>query len=304
MTDRKNRFIKKLKYAEGYLFILPALLFILCFVVYPILYNIVLSLQDVTIQTYASSERPFIGLANYRTVFQNPIMMTAVKNTFFFTVVCLIFQFVLGFLLAMLFSKKFPLSGLYRGLVMVCWMIPMLVAATLGKWIFAGDTSGVVNYVLMKLHLVSRPVSWLSEPKTAMLALIITNIWKGIPFNMMLLTTGLTTLPSDIYEAAKIDGANAVQSFFKLTVPLMKPTIFSVITLGFIYTFKTFDVIYIMTGGGPLHYTENLATFSYSLTFSGFQYGQGAAVSVILFAALLVFGLIYINLINDDEVIS
>lgn len=135
-----------------------------------------------------------------------------------------------------------------------------------------------------------------------MWGLIIANSWVGIPFNMLLLTTGLNDIPADIYEAASIDGASGLQKFMKITIPLLKPTIMSVLVLGFVLTFKVFDLVYVMTGGGPVDATEVLSTFSYKLSFQLFHFGEGAAVANILFVCLFLVALVYLKTISKDEV--
>lgn len=287
--------------AAGYGFVLPALLFLALIVIYPLFYNITMSFLDVTLETF-NGTKDWIGFANYIAVFKMPMFGKAVFNTFLFTIVSLVFQFVIGFGLALLFAKKFVLSNISRGLLMVCWLVPAIVFASVWKWIFAGDTSGILNYILMTIGIIKEPIAWLTTKTGAMTALIITNIWRGVPFNMLLLATGLTTLPMDIFESAAIDGANRVQRFIKITLPLMKPTIISVITLGFIYTFKAFDLIYIMTNGGPLDSTQILATASYKLTFANYEFGQGAAVANIMLLILAVIGYINLKFMEKDEV--
>ena len=133
-------------------------------------------------------------------------------------------------------------------------------------------------------------------------AVIAVNCWVGIPFNMLLLTTGLNDIPADIYEAASIDGASGLQKFMKITIPLLKPTIMSVLVLGFVLTFKVFDLVYVMTGGGPVDATEVLSTFSYKLSFQLFHFGEGAAVANILFVCLFLVALVYLKTISKDEV--
>ena len=223
------------------------------------------------------------------------------KNTLEFTFACLLIQFTVGFLFAMFFSKKFTLAGPIRGLVLVGYMMPMSVTALLGKNLFLLD-GGVINDLLMKLHLVSAPVDWLVNGGTALSAVIAVNCWVGIPFNMLLLTTGLNDIPADIYEAASIDGASGLQKFMKITIPLLKPTIMSVLVLGFVLTFKVFDLVYVMTGGGPVDATEVLSTFSYKLSFQLFHFGEGAAVANILFVCLFLVALVYLKTISKDEV--
>lgn len=285
----------------GYAFVLPAVIVLLLLVVYPLVYNISMSFRDVTLETF-NGEQKFVGLKNYIDVLSMPVVRRAIFNTLFFTIVSLIFQFIIGFALAILFSKKFRLAKWARGLLMVCWLIPVLVFASVWKWIFAGDTSGILNYILMQLHLIKEPIKWLTTSDGAMQALIIANIWRGVPFNMLLLATGITTLPTDVLEAAAIDGASKLQSFFRITVPLLKPTIISVITLGFINTFKVFDLIFVMTKGGPLDSTQILATESYKMSFTNFEFGQGAAVANIMLLLMLIAGFFSLKLTDKEGV--
>jgi multiple sugar transport system permease protein len=160
---------------------------------------------------------------------------------------------------------------------------------------------GIINHMLMQLRIIKEPIQWLSMGNTAMTSIIIANIWKGVPFNMILLASALTTLPSDVFEAASIDGANALQRFIYITIPLLKPAIISVLTLGFIYTFKVFDLVYVMTGGGPGSSTEMLSTLAYRYSFGEYNFSQGAAAANVLFVLLMAVGLIYIRIVNKEE---
>lgn len=293
--EKKERII-------GYCFVLPAVIYMLIFIGYPIIYNWIISFQDVTATTLGSAVRDFVGLDNYRAVFADSTFPRAVKQTFFYTIVCLIFQFSLGFLFAMFFSKKFSFSKPIRGFIVISWMLPITVTALVFKFMFA-EGNGIINAILLELHLIKEPIGWLIQEKTAMWGLIIANSWVGIPFNMLLLTTGLNNISTDVYEAASIDGANAVQRFTKITIPLLKPTIMSVLVLGFVYTFKVFDLVYVMTGGGPVDATEVMSTYSYKLSFQLFHFGEGAAVANVLFVCLFLVALLYLKTISKDEVI-
>lgn len=284
----------------GILYILPAMLYMLFFVGYPIISNIILSLQDVTVMTINKAVKPFIGLDNYKLLLQDTVLRTSVYNTFLFTILSLIFQFLFGFALALFFEKKFSLSKPVRGLLMIPWMIPITVTALMFKFMFSSNV-GIINQVLQQLHIISRPIDWLISPKTAMASLIFTNIWIGIPFNMILLSSGLTLIPVELKESASIDGANKRQTLFRITLPLLKPTIESVLILGFIYTFKVFDLVYVMTNGGPVNSTHLLSTYSYKLSFGLFKYSQGASVANILFVMLFFVSLLYLRVTNRKE---
>lgn len=285
----------------GYLFILPAVIFMLIFVGYPIIYNIILSMQDVTVMSVNDKVKTFVGFKNYTYLFKDSILLLTIKNTLIYTLASITFQFIFGFLFALFFNINFTLSKFIRGLVMISWLIPMTINALSFKFMYSPN-GGVINQLLLNLHLINKPVEWLLHPQSAMAALIITNIWVGIPFNMILLTTGLSTIPKAIYESASIDGAKKFQKLIYVTIPAIKPAIYAVLIQGFINTFKVFDLIFIMTNGGPVNSTEVLSTFAYRLSFNQFNFGQGAAAANVLFAILLIISLFYIKLINKDEV--
>ncbi len=284
----------------GIFYILPALIYMMIFVGYPIISNFILSFQDVTVKTLNLPTHNFIGFDNYVNLFKDPVLQKSIFNTLLFTVASLVFQFIIGFLLALFFYKKFSFSKPVRGLLMIPWMIPVTITALMFKFMFSSNV-GIINQALQALHVISSPIDWLITPHTAMFALIFTNIWIGIPFNMILLSSGLTLIPSDIYESASIDGANKFQTMIKITLPLLKPTIQSVLILGFIYTFKVFDLVYVMTNGGPVNSTHLLSTYSYKLSFTLFEYSKGATVANILFVILFCVSLLYLKYTYSEE---
>ena len=285
---------------EGYAFILPGFIYMIVVLGYPLIYNIILSFRNVNIKTFKNGTDIFVGFSNYIELFHNETFLMVFKNTFVFTIGCLVIQFTIGFLFALFFSKKFTLSGPIRGMILVGYMMPMSVTALLGKNMF-DVSSGVINDFLMKLGLIHAPVEWLLNGTTAMIAVIAVNCWVGIPFNMLLLTSGLTGISTEIYESAEVDGANPIQRFIYITLPLMKPAIASVLMLGFIYTFKAFDLMFVMTNGGPLNATDVLGTYAYTLSFKQYEFSLGSATAVILFACLFVVGLFYLRLISKED---
>lgn len=284
----------------GMLFVLPAFLYMVIFVGYPIVRNIILSFQDVNAGNLVRGTKNFILFENYRELMQDNVFRMSLGNTLRYTVLCLVFQFLIGFALALFFNQRFALAKPVRGILLVPWMIPITVTALMFKLLFATDI-GVINYLLRSLHLIDRNIEWLTTPGTAMFALICANVWIGIPFNMILISTGLTTIPKELYESASIDGANKLQSFLNITLPLLKPTIESVLVLGFIYTFKVYDLVYVMTSGGPVNSTHMLSTYSYKLSFEMFKYSKGSAVANVLLAILLVVGVFYIKITTKGE---
>lgn len=297
MKTRKHLFDRD---QIGFWFVLPAFVYMAVFVGYPILSNILLSFQDVTLHTLTAAHRPFAGLANYIEIFHDKVFIKSLGNTFLFTVSCLVIQFILGFALAVFFNQNFRISKFIRGLLMMPWMIPITVTALMFKFIFGTDV-GILNYLLRSLGMIQQNVDWLTSTGTAMIAIITANIWIGIPFNMILISTGLTTIPKELYESASIDGAGKVHSFLKITLPLLKPTINSVLILGFIYTFKVFDLVYVMTSGGPVNSTHMLSTYSYKLSFEMFKYSKGAAVANVLFVILLIISIFYLKMTAKED---
>ena len=282
---------------DGYIFILPAFFYMLLVLGYPLVYNLVLSFKNVDVKNFTKGGAVLVGFENYIHLFNDDTFLLVLRNTFIFTIACLVFQFTIGFAFAMFFNQKFKVSGPIRGMILVSYMMPMSVTGLLGKNIFAND--GLVNDLLSKIG-INGP-EWLVTGATALIAVIIMNCWVGIPFNMLLLMSGLTSVSQDVYESASIDGANWVEKFVFITLPLMKGSIMAVLMLGFIYTFRAFDLMYIMTAGGPLNATDVLGTYSYVRSFTQFEFSEGSAIAMVLFACLFVIGLFYLRLLAKED---
>jgi multiple sugar transport system permease protein len=287
--------------AGGYLFVLPAVAYIALTMLYPVAYNIRMSVEDVNIQTFLSGDAPFVGLDNYRTVIHDAAFRHAISISLIFTAGSLLFQFTLGFALALFFNRPFPGNGTIRSLFILAWVLPTVVSGSVFRWMLDGDF-GVLNYALRELSLIDRPRYWLIDPDTALAGTVLANIWVGIPFNMLLLLAGLQSIPPTLYEAASVDGANAWQRFRSLTLPLMRPVSLSVLLLGIIYTFKVFDLIYVMTAGGPVDATTVLPIYAYQLTFEFFRFGQGAAAATLLLGGLIGVAIAYLWWTRREEV--
>ena len=291
------------KNREGYYFVLPSLIFMLALVGFPIMYNFVLSFNNTDVITIGQHSEKFVGLQNYIDLFKISTMRTSIINTIAFTAGSIILQFVIGFALALLFNKNFRLAKPIRGILLISWMVPVTVTALLSKFMLSSG-GGIINEILLNLHFISKPLDFLVSLNMAMPSVIGINVWIGIPFNMILLTTGLSNIPDSYYEAAEVDGANAFVRFFKITLPLMKASMLSVIILGVIYTFKVFDLIFVSTGGGPVDATEVMSTYAYRLSFTQYSFSKGAAVANILFLMLFAVGLLYIRMVGKDEVME
>jgi multiple sugar transport system permease protein len=297
---RRTKTFPPLEKLTPYIYILPAGLFLAAIMGYPIIFAIFMSFQKFTLETLVSKHAQFIGFLNYQAVLNNPEFLVALKHSLIFTFASIFFQFTIGLGLAILFSKAFPLSNIMRGLLLSGWQIPSVVTGTIFLWLFNMDY-GLVNFILTSLHLIQEPIGWVTQANTALTTVIIVNIWLGIPFNTILLSAGIAGLPNDVYEAATVDGANGWQRLMYLTIPLLRSTILAVLMLGFIYTLRVFDVIWIMTKGGPADATEVLPTFAYRLSFISFNFGQSSAVSVIILVILLVAAIFYLKFAIQEE---
>ncbi|MFD0577068.1 carbohydrate ABC transporter permease [Dactylosporangium darangshiense] len=211
-----------------------------------------------------------------------------------FTAVSLAAQFAVGLALAVFFNRHFRLSATLRALFLVPWLLPLIVSASTWSWMLNSD-SGIVNAVLDVAGIA--PVNWLTSPDWALVSVIAANIWIGIPFNLVVLHSGLQAIPGHLYEAAALDGASSRQQFWRITFPLLRPVSLITLLLGLVYTLKVFDIIWIMTRGGPNGASTTLATWSYRLGFGNLlpQFGPGAAVGNLLIVIALACGLLYIR---------
>ena len=277
-----------------YGFIAPAVLYLALFFGYPIVKNFTMSFQEYTSATFVTGEAPFAGLDNYLAVLADPVFSKAMVNTVIFTVVSIAGQFVIGMALALFFRRSFPLSGFLRSMLLLPWLLPMIVSAAVWRWILEQD-SGILNQALSTSGLISSPIPWLSSSDTALIAVVMVNIWLGIPFNVVLLYSGLQSIPEELYEAGEIDGATGWAAFRHLTLPLLRPVVSVVLLLGVIYTIKVIDLILGLTGGGPANATQTIATRSYEMSFIEFDFGQGAALGNILILIALLFSVIYLR---------
>ncbi|GIF20022.1 multiple sugar transport system permease protein [Actinoplanes tereljensis] len=276
-------------------FLAPVVIYLIAFYAYPLYRNLDLSLRHYTVRSFVQGDAPFSGLDNYRTVVDNATFWPEFLHTVAFTGVSLVFQFSIGMALAVFFAQNFRLSATLRALFLVPWLLPLIVSASTWSWMLNSD-SGVVNFALRSVGI--DPVNWLTSPSWALTSVIIANVWIGIPFNLVVLYSGLQSIPSEIYEAAALDGANGWQRFWRVTFPLLRPVSAITLLLGLVYTLKVFDIIWIMTKGGPTDASTTFATWSYKLSFGTLvpQFGPGAAVGNLLIIMALIFGLLYIRM--------
>ena len=275
-------------------FTVPAWLYVAGFYLYPLVSNVRMGFEDYTVASFYSGVAPYVGWSNYSTAIQDSEFGRTVFNTAVFTAGSLLLQFGIGLALAEFFNCKFPLGGVLRSLLLVPWLLPLAVSGTAWRWILDTD-SGVLNHVLEDLHLIGAPIPWLASTHYSLIAVILVNIWVGVPFNMVILYGGLQGIPEELYEAAALDGAGAWRRFRHITLPLLRPVTAVVLVLGLIYTVKVFDVIMVVTQGGPAGSSQTLTTFAYNLSFQQLEFGRGAAVGNLLIVVAVVLAVIYLR---------
>ncbi|MER7564691.1 carbohydrate ABC transporter permease [Streptomyces sp. NPDC048523] len=281
----------------GYLFCLPGMAFLALFLAYPLLYTVWTSVHDVDLGQLLGGNARFNGLDNYRTVADDPAFWHSVRLSLVFTLGSLLLQFTIGFALALLFARPFPLGGLLRSLLLVAWLLPPVVSGTLFRWMLDAE-SGAYNALLKPAGLSH---DWLTDPSTSMAGVVFANVWVGVPFNMLLLLVGLHTIDPELHEAAAIDGASAWQRLRHITLPLMRPVSVTVLLLGLLYTFKVFDLVFVMTGGGPVDATRVLSLYVYEVFFTFFRFGQGAAAGLLLLVVPLLAGAWYVRRLRRED---
>ncbi|MFE2585545.1 carbohydrate ABC transporter permease [Streptomyces sp. NPDC059378] len=273
-------------------FVAPAVLFMLLFFGYPLVRNVVMSFQHYTPSTFFTGKAPFNGLDNWRNVFGDDLFGKALWQTIVFTIGSLAGQFCIGLGLAVFFNRRFPLNGVLRALILLPWLVPMVVSGIVWRRILDQDT-GVLNSFLGLFGVGHTP--WLTSTHVALLAVILVNVWIGIPFNMVILYGGLQEVPREVYEAAALDGASAWRTFRSVTLPLLKPVITVVLVLGFMSTVKILDLVLALTDGGPADSTQTLGTLTYQNSFVQLDFGAGAVVGNILILISAVFAVFYLR---------
>ncbi|MBI4944604.1 MAG: sugar ABC transporter permease [Actinobacteria bacterium] len=277
------------------LFVAPAALYMLAFYGYPLVKNLVMGFQEYTTRTFFTGEAPWVGLANYEQVLGSPIFGKSLVNTFLFTAGSILGQFSLGLALAVFFRRTFPGAGVLRSLLLLPWLIPLIVSGAVWKWILDQD-NGALNRMLRATPLTDARPGWLTSTTLALAAVVMVNIWIGIPFNATILFGGLQDIPDELYEAAALDGATGWRAFRYVTWPLLRPVVNVVLVLGVVYTLKVLDIILGLTKGGPANATQTLATQAYQLSFVEFDFGQGAATGNLLILVSLLFAVLYLRL--------
>lgn len=276
------RRLQQSRAALGILFMLPAAILLLLFLTYPLGLGVWLGFTDERI----GRTGVFIGLENYEYLWDDSVFWLAVFNTLLYTSVASVLKFGLGLWLALILNERLPFKAFFRAIVLLPWVVPTVLSAIAFWWIFDAQFS-IISWALERMGLIDSPINFLGDPTNARASVIAANVWRGIPFVAITLLAGLQTISPSLYEAATLDGATPWQRFRFVTFPLLTPIIAIVMTFSVLFTFTDFQLIYVLTRGGPVNATHLMATLSFQRGISGGNLGEGAAIAVAMIPFLL-----------------
>src|SRR6202051_1898740 len=279
------------------LLLLPTVLLLAVFIAYPFVIGVELSVTDAKVGVPGR----FVGLHNFAVLANDSIFREAVWNTFVYTGVTTVFKLALGLWLALLLNRHFRGKALTRAFVLLPFIIPTVLSTYAWKWMF-DPTFSVINWTLYRLDIIDTRINWLGDPHLAMISIIIVNIWRGVPFYAISLLAGLQTINPELSEAAAIDGAKPWQRFWHITWPLLLPVTMVVVLFSVIQTFADFQIVYVMTGGGPANATQLFATYAYQIGIGTGLLSEGADISLAMFPILFLVVIIQLLYIRRVEV--
>lgn len=285
------------KQLTPYALISPVLIFIIIVYGYPLLLTFKYSFQEVSI---IGNNNIVVGFKNYKRILTDPQFYNTLIITLKWTILTVFLKLGFGFLMAILLNGKIYFKKIYRFLVLIPWAIPQVVVAILWAWILDGQF-GYLNYYLQKFGYSGEAIRWLSDPNLALLSTSVVDAWIGIPLVTMIFLSGLSSIPDSLYEAAEVDGANAIQRFIYITLPSMKTVLLIALTLTTIWTFNSFNVIYVLTGGGPMGGTETMMIRIYKEAFGKYNLGMSSALSIVVFIILTLLSIFYWKQMNEGE---
>ncbi len=283
---------------DAFLMLLPGLLIIFVITLIPVLYTFILSFTD----TPLSNPRPqnFTGLQNYLAFLKQPLFWQTIWRTFYFTVVSVGIELVLGLAIATLLHSRPPGWKFLRTSLIIPWAVPTIVNGALWRWIYNADY-GALNGLLLSLGIITKYQPWLTQPDLAMNLVIVADVWHSMPFIVLILSAALATIPTDLEEAAQVDGATAWQRFWLIRMPLLKPAILVALVIRTVEAFRVFDIIYVITQGGPAFRTVTISYLTYLESFSYGKLGSGSALSFLISIFTLAMALVYIRLLYRPE---
>jgi multiple sugar transport system permease protein len=281
----------------AFVFVAPALLFLLVVLGWPLVQAVIFSFQDIGI---IGSEGHFVGLANYASVLGGADFWSAFGRSVIWVVGNAVVQTVLALATALILNQKFPGLRVARIWIILTWIVPTVVVVIIWRWLLS-TSGGMINPLLMEAGIIDRPVGFFATRRSAMITLILINSWRWFPFTALMMLAGLTRIPGDLYEAARIDGAGALQRFAHVTWPLLQPTLVVLAIIGTLLSFNVFDVIWLMTAGGPSEATETLPVLIYETAFKGYRLSEAATISVVTSIILMLFAFIATRAMTASE---
>lgn len=282
--------------ALGYLYIAPLFLWLAATILYPLISAIHISLQDIKI---IGTEGHFIGLANYARAFQSNAFWQALLRSGIWVIANAVVQTLAAFGAALVLNQHFPGQRVARIWIILSWIVPTVVVVIIWRWLLS--SSGVINYLLQTVGIIESPVGFFGTRSTAFASVILINSWRWFPFMTVTLLAALQGIPREFYEAAAVDGSTASQRFFHITFPLLQPVLFVLGLVGTLMSFNVFDVIWLLTGGGPSGATTTLPVLIYDTAFTKYRLSQAAAISVLSGLILLVFAVLFIRFMAPKE---
>ncbi len=292
---QKIQFSRKL---EPYLFVMPVFVLLLLAFGYPLINSVLMSLQNYKL--IQPGNIYFNDFGNFKTLFADRDIGLIIRNSLIYVVASVGLQFLLGMTLALALRRKFRGRGLYQAIVFLPWAFSAFVVGLMFRWSFNGEY-GVVNDLLMKLGLISEKIAWLGTPGLSLLVVILAMVWMGVPFFAIMYLAALQSIPEDVYEAADIDGCGAIRRYFAITLPYIKPTVIMTLLLRTIWVFNSFDLIVVITGGGPANHSQTLPSYMYTRAFSGYDFGLASALGVILMLALGIYAVFFLKVTRYNK---
>jgi multiple sugar transport system permease protein len=280
----------------AFVLLVPTMVLLGLFIAYPFVRGIILSVTDSRVGVPGE----FVGMANFERLWNDSIFRQTVYNTFLYTGVTTVFKLALGLWLALLLNRHFKGKAMVRAFILLPFIIPTVLSTFAWKWMF-DPTFSVINWALFQLGFIKRSINWLGEPDLAMFSIMVVNIWRGVPFFAISLLAGLQTISPELNEAAAIDGARPWQRFWHITWPLLLPVTMVVVLFSVIQTFADFQIVYVMTGGGPANATHLFATYAYQMGVGTGLLSQGAAISLAMFPILFLVVIVQLLYIRRVE---
>lgn len=276
----------------------PTIVILVAVFAYPLVSTAITSLSKVKLQ--APGKGTFVGLDNYLDFLSSPAFWQAVSRTVYFTVVSVGAELILGIAIAAFIGRRFAGWSLLRLAIIIPWAVPTIAVATMFRWIYNADY-GALNGLLFQLGAIDRYVPWLNDPVAAMNWVIVADVWHSTPFVVLIMLAAMAGISGELYEAARMDGASRWQSFWRITVPSLRGAILVVLVVRTVEAFRVFDIIYILTGGGPANGTQVISYVAYQETFRFFNMGRGAAISFLISLFIVVAALVYIRILGDRQ---